>query len=148
MTQLGNTFRRNTFVTNDQQTQDVIQYIRRNLLFCITPSLIRIAMALYNQTINTQVHRLLTQRSNQLSTTTDMTGVANHGKVGITTTQLNGNLPHRKVAVNLLIIRREATVNGTQSLYTRLVDSFQGTNPQFNVGINRVFHEDRHIHSF
>ena len=38
-------------------------------------------------------------------------------------------------------------MNGTQSLYTCLIDALQSTYPQLKVWINRVLHEYRHVNA-
>src|SRR5574344_1625078 len=103
-TQQANTFRCGMLVTNNKQTQNVIQDIRCNLLFGITPRLVRITMTFDDKSVKAQIHSLLTQRSYQVTTTTDMTRVTNDRKVGYTTMQFDRNLPHRKITINLLVV--------------------------------------------
>ena len=86
LTQLGDTLGSGLLIADYQQAQDVVEYIRCYLLLGIAPSLIRIAVALHNQTVETKVHSLLTQRCYQLTTSTDMRGVADDRQLRNTTT--------------------------------------------------------------
>ncbi len=102
-------------------------------------------MALYYQAVKAQVHRLLAKRSNELSPTPDMAGVTNHRQLGDATMQLNGNLPHRRIAVYLVVERRETTMDGSQTLDASLIKALHSTNPQFEVRVDRVLHEYGHV---
>ena len=135
-------------IAYNQHRQDIIQYIRRHLLRCVTPGLVRLAVALHDQSIHTDIHRLLAQRGNQVPPSADMAGVAQYRQPGHTTVQLDGNLPHRHVAVQLFLVARETTVNSTHTLDTSLVYALQGTDPQFQVGIDRILDQYRDIYAF
>jgi len=86
-------------LADNEQVENVVQYIRRNLLGGIAPCAVRVAMAFHNQTIEAQVHSLLAKRGNQLAFSADMTGVADDGQVWNAATQFDGNMPLRQVAV-------------------------------------------------
>ena len=49
-------------LADNEQVENVVQYIRRNLLGGIAPCAVRVAMAFHNQTIEAQVHSLLAKR--------------------------------------------------------------------------------------
>ena len=76
-----------------------------------------------------------------------MTGVADDGQVRHASSQLYGNLPHGKVAINLLLVAGEAAVYGSQTLYACLIDALHSSYPQLQVGINRILHKDGDVHS-
>ena len=77
-----------------------------------------------------------------------MWGVADDGQLRNATMQLNGNLPHRRITVDFLLVRRKATMNSSQTLDTSLIQTLQGTNPEFQIGIDGVLHEYRDIDTF
>src|SRR5690554_4203358 len=62
--------------------------------------------------------------------------------------QLNGNVPHRFVPEGSFFVRREATVNSTQLGDASTVNSFQGTNPQSQIGVDRVLYQYRNVYAF
>ena len=64
-----------------------------------------------------------------------------------TATQLDRNLPHRSVAINLLLVARESAVDSTQTLNASLVDTLQSTYPQFQVGVHGVLYEYGHVNT-
>src|SRR5574344_1127907 len=128
--------------------EDIIEHIRRYLLFGITPRLVRIAVALYDESVKTEVHRLLTKRSDQFSLTAYMTRVADDGQVRDSTTQLNRNLPHRQVAVDLLVITGESAGKGSHSFDTRLIDTFHTSEPEVQVVVDGILDQDRDVDTF
>ena len=147
-TQLMQTFSRIMLITNHQETQDVIQNLRSNLLLSITPSIIRLAVTLHDQAIKTKVHCLLTKWSDQITTTTDMAWVTDDRQLWNAAMQLNRNLPHRKISINLFIKAGETTMDSTQLLDTSLIDTLESTDPQLQIRVYRVFHQYRYIHAF
>ena len=86
LTQLGDTLGSGLLVADNQQAQNVVKYIWCYLLLGIAPSLVRIAVALHNQTVETKVHSLLAQRCNQLAATTNVTWVADDRQLRNTAT--------------------------------------------------------------
>ena len=104
-------------------------------------------MALHNQPVEVQVHSLLAKRRHQLALAADVARVAEQRQVGITPAEFDGDVPLRQVAVYLLVVTAEAAVNGTDALQSRIVDAFQGTNPEFQVGVHRVLHQHRDVDS-
>ena len=75
-----------------------------------------------------------------------MTGVANYRQLRYSTTKLYRNLPHWGVTVNLLLVARETTMNGSKTLNTSLVYALQCSNPQLQVGVNWVLYKHRYIY--
>ena len=134
-------------VADNQQREDVVENIGGNLLLGIAPRLVRIAVTLNNQAIETKVHSLLTQRSNQFTTSTNVGGVADDGQFRNATMQLDGNLPHRSIAVYLLLEAGETTMDGTQALDTSLVQALHSTNPELEIRIDRVLYEHRDVNT-
>ena len=147
LAQLLDALCRSVLITDNEQREDIVEHIWCHLLRGVTPCLVRVAVALYNQTIEAQVHSLLTQRCNQLTTSTDMTGVADDWQLRNTTMQLDRNLPHRHVTIDFLVVGRETTVNGTQTLYASLIEALQRTNPQFQVWVHWVLHKHRDVNT-
>ena len=99
LTQFAEVFGALRLLADNEQVENVVQYIRRNLLGGIAPRAVRVAVAFHNQTIKAQVHSLLAKRGNQLAFSADMTGVADDGQVRNAATQFDGNMPLRQVAV-------------------------------------------------
>ena len=129
-TQLTDSLGGSLLIADDQQTEDEVEHVRCHLLLGITPCLVRLAMTLHDQSVEAKVHGLLAQRCNQFAASADMTRVADDGQFRDAAAQLDGNLPHRHVTVDLLVVGREAAVDGTQSFNTCLVDTLQRTDPQ------------------
>ena len=73
--------------------------------------------------------------------------VADDGQFGNATVQLDGDLPHGRVAINLLLVAGEAAMYGTQTLHACLVETLQRTNPQLDVGVHGVLHEHGNVHA-
>ena len=148
LTQLGDALRLRVLIADDEQREDVVEHIGRHLLLGVAPGLIGIAVALDDQTVEAEVHRLLTERRNEFATAADMRGIADDRQLGDATAQLDGNLPHRGVAVDLLLVAGEAAMDGPQTLDASLIDALKGTNPQFKVRVDGVLHEHGHIGTF
>ena len=134
-------------VTNYKKTEDIIEYLWCNLLLSIAPRIIWLAVALYDKAIKAQVHSLLAERSNQVATTTNVARVTDDRQLWYAAMQLDRNLPHREVAVNLLVEARESTMDSTQALDTCLIDALEGTNPQLQVWIDWILHQHWYIHT-
>ena len=147
LTQLCNTLGSGLLITDYQQTQDVVQNIRSYLLLSITPSLVRIAVTLNNQSVETKVHSLLTKWSYQLTTTTDVTWVADDWQLWYTATQLDRNLPHWGITVNLLLVARETAMYCSQTLDTSLIQTLKSTNPKLQIRVYRVLNENRNVYA-
>ena len=134
-------------ITNYEEAQDVIQDIRSDLLLGIAPGIIRRAVALYDQTVEAQVHSLLAERSDEVAATADVARVADDRQLRNAAVQLDRNLPHREIAVDLLVEAGETAVDGTKSLDTSLVDTLERTDPELKIRIHRVLHQHRNIHA-
>lgn len=52
-----------------------------------------------------------------------MAGVADNRQVGDAATQLDGDMPLRQVAVQLLVVAAETAVDGCQTFQTGIVDT-------------------------
>ena len=70
-------------------------------------------MAFYDQTVEVKVHSLLTKRSYQFAFSTDMTGIAEDGQIRDAAAQFDRNVPLGQIAVNLLVVAAETTMNST-----------------------------------
>ena len=104
-------------------------------------------MALGNDTVESQVHGLLAERSYQFTFATDVRRVAEDRQFGDATTQFDRDVPLREVAVNLLVVRGETTMDGTETLQTGSVDALERTNPKFKIRIYRILDEDGDVHT-
>ena len=135
------------FLTDDEQVEDIAQDVRSYLLRSVTPGCIRVAMAFGDDTVEAQVHGLLAERSHQFTLATDVRWVAEDRQIGDATTQFDRNVPLRKVAINLLVVRRETTMDGTQALQTGTVDALERTDPKFEVGVHRILHQYGHVYT-
>ena len=77
-----------------------------------------------------------------------MTGIAEDREVGDAAMELDGDLPHRQVPVDLLVIAGEAAVDGTEPFHACLVDTLHGTDPQLEVRVHRVLDEHGTVVAF
>ena len=74
------------------------------MLGSVAPSAIRVTMRLYDQAVETQVHRLLAKWGYQLTLTTNVTRITENRQVRHTAAKLDRNMPQRKVTVDLLVV--------------------------------------------
>src|SRR5665647_2483269 len=77
-----------------------------------------------------------------------MTGVTDERKVRNTMTKLNGKLPVRLIPVACFLKCGKAAVDSSKMLDPCLRYTFNGSYPQFNVRINRIFDKHNHINTF
>ena len=103
--------------------------------------MVRVAVRFDDQSVEVQVHRLLTERCNQFAFTADMAGVANDGQVWHTATQLDSNMPEREVTIHLLVERTEPAMYRSDTVDTCSVKAFDGADPELQIGIDRVFNQ-------
>ena len=99
-------------------------------------------MRLYYKAVEIHVKSLLRQRGNQLTAASDMTRVAYERQTGYATFQLNRYAPFRNIPVEVVSIRTESTVNGTETAYAGGVNALQRTNPKLKVGIDRILDQN------
>ena len=132
---------------NNQQRKYIVEHIWCDLLLCVAPSLVGVAVALDEKAIETEVQRLLAERGYELAAATYVARVAYHGQVGYATVQLDRYLPHGQVAVNLLVVAGESAVNGGHALDAGLVDALHCAYPQLEVGVDRILDEHRYVDS-
>ena len=59
--------------------------------------------------------------------------------------ELDGDLPHRRITIDLLLVAGETAMDGPQSLYASLIDTLKSTNPEFEVGVDGILHKHRDI---
>ena len=64
-----------------------------------------------DQPVESEVHGLLRKRRDQFAAASDVAGVAEDLQARQAAVQLDGDRPHRMVAVETLVDRREAAVN-------------------------------------
>jgi len=101
-----------------------------------------------DESIKSEVHGLLAERSYKISFPAYVAGVAYNGNIREPATQFDGNMPLGKISVDAFIVCTESPVNDTYFTYSGIVDAFYGTDPQFKVGIDGVFDKDRNVHAF
>ena len=77
-----------------------------------------------------------------------MAGVAEDGQSRHAAVQLDGDLPHGSVAIELLLIARESAVYCGKAGDAGLVDALQRSYPQFEVGVDRILHQHRDVDTF
>ena len=92
-------------------------------------------MRLDDETVESKVHGLLAERSDEVSFPADVAGVADDGQVGETPAQLDGNVPLRQVAVDAFVVGAEPAVYHADFADTGIVDALYCAYPQFEVGI-------------
>ena len=104
MTQLGDALGGSGLAAHYEQREDIVEHVGRNLLLGVTPCTVGIAVALNDKSVETKVHCLLTYRSHEFATTTYVGWVADDRQIGYAAMQFDWYLPHRHVAVNLLVV--------------------------------------------
>ena len=100
-------------------------------------------MALYDETVEAEVHGLLAERGYEVAASAYVAGVTEDGQLGQTAVKLDGYLPHGSVAVELFFIAGETAVDGSKTLYACTVDSLECSYPEFKVRVDRVFDQHR-----
>ena len=61
-------------------------------------------MALDDESVHAEIHSLLAEWCDEVASSTDVAWVVDDRKVWNTPAQLNRNLPHREVTVNLFVV--------------------------------------------
>ena len=84
-----------------------------------------------DETIEPQIHSLLTEGSYKIAFAPNVTRVANDGEFGNATSQFYGNLPRRIVAIEFVVVTGKTTMNGAYALDACLVEALHSANPQF-----------------
>ena len=117
------------------------------MLRSIAPCTVGVAVAFDNQTVETEVHSLLTKRCDEFALTTDVAGIADDRQVRDAATQLDGDMPLRQIAVQLLVVTAETAMDGCQTFQSGIVDTLQCADPEFQIRVYRVLHKHRNIHT-
>ena len=104
MTELGDALCGSGLTAHYEQREDIVEHIGGNLLLGVAPCAIGIAVALNDKSVETEVHSLLAKRCHEFATTSNVRRVADDGQIGYATMQFDRNLPHRHVAVYLLVV--------------------------------------------
>ena len=102
-------------------------------------------MTFYYQSVETHVERLLRKRRYQLALAAYVAWVADKGHVGEASAQLDGYVPLRLVAVDVLAVGAESSVDGAELTYPGIIEPLKGTYPQVKVGAYGVFHQYRNV---
>ena len=143
--QFGQAFGRGVGFTDHEVAADVGQSLRRHLLCLVAPCAVGRAVCLDDQSVEPQIHGLLREGGDQLAAPADMARVAEYLQPREAAVQLDGDRPHRVVAVEAFVDRREPAVDDTQAADAGVVDAFHAADPQFEVGTHGVFHQHRDI---
>ena len=104
MTELSDALGGSRLTAHYKQREDIVEHVGSNLLLGVTPCAVGITVALHDESVETEVHGLLAKRSHEFATSTDVRRVADDGQFGYATMQFDRYLPHRHVAVYLLVI--------------------------------------------
>ena len=67
-------------VAYDKKTEDVVEHVGSDLLLGVAPRTVGRAMALYDESVEAEIHRLLAKRSHQLTASSYMARVAHYGQ--------------------------------------------------------------------
>ena len=134
-------------LADNQEVEDVCQHVGGYLLCGVTPGAVGVAVALDDESVEAQVHCLLAEGGDEFAFAADVAGVAEDGQVGDASAQLDGDVPLRQVAVYLLVVGGEAAVDGCHAFHACIVEPFHASNPEFEVGVDGVLHEDGDVHS-
>ena len=98
-------------------------------------------MGFDNESVEAQIHGLLAERGDEFASTADVTWVAENGQCGDAAAQLEWDLPHGRVAIEFAAVAGESAVDGTQTADAGSVDAFHAADPEFEVGVDGIFHE-------
>ena len=104
-------------------------------------------MGFDDQSVEPEVHGLLRERGDQFAFAPDVAGVAEDRQGRQAAVQLDGHGPQRVVAVEVLVDRRKAAVDGPDAADAGVVDTLDGADPQFEVGAHGVLHQHRDVRS-
>src|SRR5690554_6938702 len=74
-----------------------------------------------------------------------MAGITKDRQGGKASLQLDGDVPLRDISVHRFIVGAKPAVDQPEPFYSRVVQSLDGSNPQFQVGVDRIFYEDGNI---
>ena len=116
-------------VADDEEAEDVAEHVGGHLLGGIAPCSVGVAVALDDEAVEAQVHGLLAEWCHEIALAADVAGVAEDGKPGDAAAQLDGDVPLRQVAVDLLVVGGEAAVDGAQTPHSCAVDALHGSYP-------------------
>ena len=98
LAQFGEVFGGLRLAADDEEVEDIVQYVGRHLLRGVAPGLVGVAVALDDEAVEAQVHGLLAQRGDELALAADVARVADDGQVGDAAAQFDGDVPLRQVA--------------------------------------------------
>lgn len=59
--------------------------------------------------------------------------------------KFNGNSPFRDIAVNMIAISAESTVDRTETPDAGGIQTLQSSDPEFKIGINRIFDKNGNV---
>ncbi|OAV64534.1 hypothetical protein Barb6_03206 [Bacteroidales bacterium Barb6] len=76
-----------------------------------------------------------------------MAGVAEDRQIGHTPAQFDGDMPERQIAVHLLVIRAEPSVNNPYPAKPRPIEPFDSPDPKLQVRIDGILYQHGNIRS-
>ena len=132
-------------VANHEFVEDEVQHVGGDLLACIAQGAVGRAMAFDDKSVESQVHGLLAEGCYEFARTADMAWVAEDGQFGNAAMEFDGQVPHRRIAIDAFVVRGEAAVDNGQARDACAIEAFEAANPQFEVGIDGVLHQHGHI---
>ena len=132
-------------VPDDQALQKLLQRGGGELLLGVAQGAGRVAVALYHEPVQTQVHGPLGKFLQVLAVPRHVGRVGEEGQLRVTGTQFDGDLPARVVAVGDGGRGGKAPVNHAQFPDAGPVQALQGADPQVQVRIHGVLHQHGHI---
>ncbi len=99
-------------------------------------------MALYDKTVESHIEGLLGEGGNEFALASYMTRVTYDRNGGETAAQLQRYAPLRMIAINLRSVSGESAMYDTKTADTCVIEAFERTYPQVEVGIDRIL--DKH----
>ena len=144
-TQFRKALRRGVGFADHQTAADVGQTLRRHLLGLVAPRAVGRTVRFDDQPVESEVHGLLRKRRDQFAAASDVAGVAEDLQARQAAVQFDGDRPHRMVAVETLVDRREAAVNAPQTADAGVVDALHAADPQFEVRTHGILDQHRNV---
>jgi len=102
-------------------------------------------VGLDHEALQAQVHRLLGEFQEVFPVTAHVGRIGKEREVRITGPQFDGDLPARGVAVLRTFRRGETAVDDAEFPHAGAVQALQRPDPQVQIRIDRILHEDRDV---
>src|SRR5574344_2525823 len=102
-------------------------------------------MDLNHQSVKAKVHCSLRNIKHKLASACYVARVANQLGLRHQSSELYCHLPQRTVAINSVVGKTKAPVNGTNVATAAAIKSFDCSYPQLDIGIEGIFYKDWYI---